>query len=68
MTPRKPIVPAAAADEPARAELQALLRRREQLMGQRVSEGNRLVKGLSPKVADSINRNVAWLDQEIAQL
>ena len=37
-------------------------------MGQRVSEGNRLIKGLSPRVAASIRRSIAWLDQEIAQL
>ena len=36
-------------DEPARRELQDLLRRREQLVRQRVQEQNRLDKGLSPK-------------------
>ena len=56
------------ADEPIRAELRDLLRRREQLVKQRVSENNRLVKGLSPGAAASLERHVAWLDAEIAQL
>ena len=56
------------ADEPIRAELRDLLRRREQLVKQRVSENNRLVKGLSPGAAASLARHVAWLDAEIAQL
>ena len=56
-------------DAAARAELQDLLRRREQLVKQRVQERNRLDQGrLSPKGAASLRRHVAWLDDEIAQL
>ena len=56
------------ADEPIRSELRDLLRRREQLVKQRVSEGNRLDKKLSAGAAASTRRHVAWLDAEIAQL
>ena len=55
-------------DEPARVELRDLLRRREQLVRQRVQERNRLDKGLSPQAAASTRRHITWLDQEIAQL
>lgn len=55
-------------DEPIRAELRDLLRRREQLVRQRVQELNRLDKGLSTGAAASTRRHLAWLDQEIAQL
>ncbi len=56
-------------DAAARAELPDLLRRREQLVQQRVQERNRLDQGrLSPKAAASLRRHVAWLDDEIAQL
>lgn len=55
-------------DEPERAELRDLLRRREQLVRERVSERNRLDKRLSPKAAASTRRHIAWLDEEIAQL
>lgn len=67
----EPPQPSQATDEPdaqARAELQDLLRRREQLVKQRVQERNRLDKGLSPKAAASLRRHIAWLDDEIAQL
>ena len=56
------------ADEAVRVELRDLLRRREQLVKQRVQERNRLDKGLSPGTAASTRRHVAWLDGEIAQL
>ena len=65
-------------DEPeaaaVRAELPDLLRRREQPVPQRVPGRNRLDQGrlfqgrLSPKAAASLQRHVAWLDDEIAQL
>ena len=55
-------------DGPARVELRDLLRRREQLVRQRVQERNRLDKGLSPKTAASTRRHIAWLGQEIDQL
>ena len=59
------------ADEPARAELQDLLRRREQPASggrQRVQERNRLDKGMSAGAAASTRRHLNWLDAEIAQL
>ena len=55
-------------DEPIRAELQDLLRRREQLAPQRVQERNRLDQGPSAGAAASTRRHVAWVDAEIAQL
>ena len=54
--------------EPDREELQDLLRRRRQLVEQRVQEVNRLHKGASAGVAESTKRHIAWLDVEIAQL
>ena len=55
-------------DEPVRSQLRDLLRRREQLVRQRVQEQNRLDKGLSPRTAASTRRHIAWLNDEIAQL
>lgn len=60
--------PSPPANEPVRGELRDLLRRREQLVKQRVQEKNRLDKGLSPGTAASTQRHIAWLDDEIAQL
>ena len=54
--------------EPEREELQDLLRRRRQLVEQRVQEVNRLDKGASAAVVESTKRHIAWLDAEIAQL
>ena len=54
--------------EPEREELQDLLRRRRQLVEQRVQEVNRLDKGASAGVAESTKRHIAWLEAEIAQL
>ena len=56
------------ATEPEREELQDLLRRRRQLVEQRVQEVNRLDKGASDGVAESTKRHIAWLDAEIVQL
>ena len=53
---------------PEREELQDLLRRRRQLVEQRVQEVNRLDKGVSAGVAESTRRHIAWLEAEIAQL
>ena len=53
--------------DPGREELQDLLRRRRQLVEQRVQELNRLDKGVSVGVAKSTERHIAWLDKEIAQ-
>ncbi len=54
--------------EPEREELQDLLRRRRQLVEQRVQEVNRLDKGVSAGVAESTRRHIAWLETEIALL
>ncbi len=54
--------------EPEREESQDLLRRRRQLVEQRVQEVNRLDKGASAGVAESTKRHIAWLEAEIAQL
>ena len=54
--------------EPEREELKDLLRRRRQLVEQRVQELSRLDKGVSPAVAKSTKRHIAWLEKEIARL
>ena len=54
--------------DPKREELQDLLRRRRQLVEQRVQEVNRLDKGTYPGVAGSTKRHIAWLETEIVQL
>ena len=52
--------------DPERAELRDLLRRRRQLVNQRVQELNRLDKGITSRT--STKRHIAWLDDEIARL
>lgn len=59
-------LPATAALEPARQTLQSLLRRREQLVRQRVEERNRLEHAGIER--ESIDRHIDWLSQEIGQL
>lgn len=54
--------------EPERAELRELLRRRRQLVDQRVQEMNRLDKGLSEAARASTQRHIDWLSKEIARL
>ena len=54
--------------EPVRAELRELLRRRRQLVDQRVQEMNRLDKDLSEAAQASTQRHIGWLDEEIARL
>ncbi len=54
--------------DPDREELQQLLSRRRQLVGQRVQERNRLDKGVSGSVGKSTRRHIRWLDREIEQL
>ena len=54
--------------DPERAELQDLLRRRRQLVNQRVQELNRLDKGITEGSRASAKRHIAWLDDEIARL
>ncbi len=60
--------PEARPAEPERQGLQDLLRRRQQLVAQRVQERNRMRQELEASVLQSTQRHIAWLDQEIAQL
>ena len=55
-------------EDQEREELKDLIRRRRQLVEQRVQEVNRLDKGASAGVAESTKSHFAWLDAEIAQL
>ncbi len=54
--------------EPEREELQDLLRRRRQLVEQRVRELGRIDKVVTPYVARSSRRHISWLEKEIARL
>ena len=54
--------------EPEREEVQALLRRRRQLVAQRVQELNRLDRAWNPAVRASAQRHIDWLDREIEAL
>ena len=54
--------------EPERAEVPALLRRRRQLVNQRVQELNRLDRAWNAGARASSQRHIAWLDEEIARL
>ena len=54
--------------EPGQQELRDLLRRRQQLVAQRVQERNRLGPDLADRALQSTQRHIAWLDHEIAQL
>ena len=54
--------------EPERAEVPALLRRRRQLVNQRVQELNRLDRAWNSGAQASTRRHIAWLDEEIARL
>ena len=56
------------AQEADRGQLQDLRRRREQLVGQRTQEKNRLSRVHNPAAQDSVRRHIAWLDQEIGML
>ena len=56
--------PEAQPAEPERQGLQDLLRRRQQLVAQRVQERNRLRQDLEASVLQSTQRHIAWLDQE----
>ena len=55
-------------DDGATQGLKELLKRRKELVDQRVQERNRLDKGLSGGVRESTERHIAWLDEEIARL
>ena len=54
--------------DPEREELKDLLRRRRQLVEQRVQEMNRLDKGPCARVIESTKRHIDWLNAEITQL
>ena len=51
-----------------REALQQLLRRRRQLVDQRVQERNRLDKDVSAAVGRSTRKHIVWLEREIARL
>ena len=55
-------------DDGAGQELKDLLKRRKDLVDQRVQERNRLEKGLSSGARRSAERHVAWLDEEIGRM
>ena len=55
-------------DDGAGQELKNLLKRRKDLVDQRVQERNRLEKGLSGGARRSTERHVAWLDEEIGRM
>ena len=48
--------------------LREVMRRREQLVAQRVQEKNRLVRGLRGMARESTERHIEWLDEEIERL
>ena len=48
--------------------LREVIRRREQLVAQRVQENNRLEKGLRGMARESTERHIEWLDEEIERL
>ena len=50
--------------EPEHEELQDLLRRRRQLVEQRVRELGRVDKGVTPYVARSTRRHISWLEKD----
>ena len=55
-------------EDEATQGLKELLKRRKELVDQRVQERNRLEKGLSGGVRKSTERHIGWLDKEIARL
>ena len=61
-------LPGSLAKEADREELQDLLRRRKQLVDQRVQETHRLDKGLTPGAHTSTQRHIQWLEEEIERL
>ena len=58
--------PPAAAPDPARDELAALLARRRQLLDMRVMEANRLRPGIPAPIRAGIADHLAWLDDRVA--
>lgn len=51
-----------------REELREIMRRRQQLVKERVAEKNRLDKGIRKKIRSSSERHIRWLDREIGRL
>ena len=56
------------ADDGEGQELKELLKRRKDLVDQRVQERNRLEKGLRGGARRSTERHIEWLDEEIARM
>ena len=56
------------ADDGEGQELKELLKRRKDLVDQRVQERNRLEKGLHGGAGRSTERHIEWLDEEIARM
>ena len=61
-------LPSAVAKDADSEVLQDLLRRRKQVVDQRVQEGHRLDKGLTEGARTSTQRHIQWLDKEISRL
>lgn len=55
------------AADPQVQHLDALLGRRQQLLGMRVMEGNRLGTATDPVVRAGLERHLAWLEAELAE-
>lgn len=53
--------------DPQVQHLDALLARRQQLIGIRVMESNRLGTATDPTVRDGLGRHIAWLEAELAE-
>lgn len=60
--------PSATVADPLRAELAALLDRRQQLLGMRVAEANRLRPTLPASVRAGLEAQVRWLDERVAEV
>ena len=60
--------PATLAQSADRSRLQELVGRRDQLMGQRTQEKNRLSRASGSGARASIRRHIEWLDAEIEEL
>ncbi|HZQ78858.1 MAG TPA: IS110 family transposase [Acidimicrobiia bacterium] len=53
--------------DPQVRHLDALLARRQQLIGMRVMESNRLGTATDPAVRDGLGRHIVWLEAELAE-
>src|SRR5262249_43344339 len=53
--------------DPRVRHLEALLARRQQLIGMRVMESNRLGTAADPAVRDGLGRHIAWLEAELTE-